>query len=100
MSAQMEKNHASECWLSLMDYAMKKELSLSTLRRHIKSKKVVFKLEGGRYFIYDDLPFEAVDTVGLFDKLKSTQTDLQKAQEEIAELKTLIAYYEERLPKG
>ena len=93
-------------WLSLMDYAMRTNLSLSTLRRYIKSKKVVYKLEGGRYFLWDegnavasfDAPESAVPAEAV--KLKTTQTDLQKAQEEIAELKTLIAYYEERLPKN
>ena len=92
-----------------MDYAMKKDLSSSTLWRCIKSKKVLFKLEGGRYFLWDESPTHSAShedraalmdhSNGLGDKLKSTMTDLQKAQEEIAELKTLIAYYEERLPK-
>jgi hypothetical protein len=91
MSAERDKDGESGRWLSLMDYAMKKNLSLSTLRRYIKAKKIPYKLEGGRYFLWDDLPTP---------QPKAAMTDLQKAQEEIAELKTLIAYYEERLPKN
>ena len=113
-------------WLSLMDYARKNELSLSTLRRYIKAKKVNFKLEEGRYLLWDEsesadsekplaAPVQTVspgfnsyveqfslqhsDRSVLLDQLKSTQCELQKTKEEVAELKTLIAYYEERLRK-
>jgi len=108
-------------WLSLMDYAQRKEISLSTLRRYIKANKVTYKLENGRYLLLDEAESQMIapvqaggpgfdsfvekfsqqhsDRVALLDQLKSTQCELQKTKKEVAELKTLIAYYEERLRK-
>lgn len=105
-------------WLPLMDYAIKKGVSLSTLRRYIKANKVQFRIENGRYLIFDDseeIPppqsykTARTDSVAtslvratsdeasmLQSRLKKTETDLQQAREEIAELKTLIALYEEK----
>ena len=82
-------------WISLMDYAMKKGVSLSTLRRHIKANKLTFKVDDGRYLLWDE---EAPPLSDGSQLLKLTQ-DLQRAQEEIAELKTLIALYEENVPE-
>lgn len=42
-------------WLSLFDYSMKHGLSLSTLRRRIKSESIQYKLENGKYFLLDDV---------------------------------------------
>lgn len=40
-------------WLPLNDYANRYKLSVSTVRRRIKSQKVKFKFDDGRYFIFD-----------------------------------------------
>lgn len=78
-----------------MEYAVNKSVSLSTLRRHIKSGKIQFKVESGRYLVLDaDAAPESPVTRGQTDLNRA----LQMAQEEIAELKTLIALYEERMP--
>jgi hypothetical protein len=79
-------------WIPLLEYALKKGVSLSTLRRHIKAGKIPFKVEDGRYLLFDDSKESTHPT------LVRVQEDLQRAQEEIAELKTLIALYEEKLP--
>lgn len=44
-----------ESWLPLNDYANRHRLSVSTVRRRIKSEKVKFRLDDGRYFILDDV---------------------------------------------
>src|SRR5690242_17272774 len=44
---------SSPRWISLMDYAMKTGLSLSTLRRYIKAKKVPYRVENGRYLLLE-----------------------------------------------
>jgi hypothetical protein len=44
-----------ESWLPLNDYANRYKLSVSTVRRRIKSQKVKFKLDEGKYFILDNL---------------------------------------------
>lgn len=110
-------------WIPLMDYAMKKGVSLSTLRRHIKANKVQYRVENGRYLLFveqgDEIltsrPAAASTTAPVTAMaqpepasvkmsaqsddylMAQLQTKLKKAQEEIAELKTLIAFYEESL---
>ncbi len=41
-------------WIPLNDYAIKHDISVSTLRRRIKSHKIQFKLEDGKYLIQED----------------------------------------------
>jgi hypothetical protein len=111
-------------WIPLMDYAMKKGVSLSTLRRHIKANKIQYRVENGRYLLFVEpgdailtpRPAVATKVAPVTAKAASPsstsvknpsqnddylmsqlQTKLKKAQEEIAELKTLIAFYEESL---
>jgi len=93
-------------WLSLMEYATRNDVSLSTLRRHIKACKVQYKTENGRYFIWDDQPAAisgrplqlqpAVAAPARDQTLEELKHQLQKAREEIAELKTLVAFYEDQ----
>lgn len=80
-----------------MEYAIKNGISLSTLRRHIKANKVTHKIEKGRYLLLDQA--FAVASVPVQDATVNRLTaELQRAYEEIAELKTLIALYEEKVP--
>lgn len=91
-------------WVPLVEYSAKRGVSLSTLRRYIKANKIKYKLENGRYLLYDDgKDFPSArrkrdESASLQKKLKKLESDLQKAHEEIAELKTLIALYEEKIP--
>ncbi len=83
-------------WLPLLEYARVKGVSLSTLRRYIKARRVNFKTENGRYLIYvDDLTKPAYQAAGIPNELSDLQIQLQRANEEIAELKMLVALYEE-----
>ena len=45
-----------EKWLPLNDYANRHQVSVSTLRRRIKSNKIKYKLEDGKYFLIEDSP--------------------------------------------
>lgn len=86
-------------WVPLMDYAVRIGVSLSTLRRHIKANKIAYRVEDGRYLVLDPTgePVQAKrSTAG---ELLELRAELQKAHEEIAELKTLIALYEEKIPE-
>ena len=94
-------------WIPLVEYAHKKGISLSTLRRHIKSGKIPYKTDQGRYLLFDDSDATSVSTSTGFASLKnpnlkaapsmeSLRLELQQAREEVAELKTLIAFYEEK----
>lgn len=120
-------------WVSLLEFAVKNGVSLSTLRRHIKAKKLQYKTEGGKYWVLDSetgLPPErnrhqyqhysqkqernrdqtpnqkifyesnAPQDYHIDNPLMKLKNELNKANEEIVELKTLIAYYEELLNSG
>lgn len=102
-----------------MDYAIKKGVSLSTLRRYIKANKIEYRVEKGRYMLPDEAelpPSLAMGGIGAIGFIHSKpaapslreapqppartlqlERDLQRAREEIADLKTLIALYEEKM---
>ena len=90
----------SVSWVPLMEYAIENDVSLSTLRRHIKAGKIPYKVEEGRYMLpaggATPATFSTSET-----ELRARVAELTRAlvcaHEEIAELKTLIAYYEERV---
>ena len=90
-----DQRQETKAWIPLMEYAIKKGISLSTLRRHIKANKLTYKVENGRYLLWD----EEADSTHLKTDYQKLEMDLKKAQEEIAELKTLIAFYEEKAPQ-
>ncbi len=99
-------DHDSGTWIPLMDYAMQNGVSLSTLRRYIKAGKVQFKSENGKYLILSSQPASIdwlrpseIDTApsGIEVRVSGLEVELKKAQEEISELKMLVALYEERL---
>lgn len=46
----------SQNWLLLTDYASKYRISVSTLRRRIKSHQIPFRFENGKYFLIDAAP--------------------------------------------
>lgn len=96
-----QRNKAIGTWIPLMEFAMKRNISLSTLRRHIKNGKVTFKIEGGRYLLWDNedhCSIASSDSKPSLESVSQLEKDLKQAQEEIAELKTLIALYEEYIP--
>lgn len=43
-------------WLSLTDYASKYRVSVSTLRRRIKSNQIPYRVVKGRYLVPDESP--------------------------------------------
>ena len=86
-------------WVPLMEYATRKGVSMSTLRRYIKADKIRYKLEHGKYLVWDDQPtvfLQETQKVPTF-AASGLERQLQQAREEIVELKTLIAFYEEQL---
>ena len=105
----MSRSVGTGAWLPLMEYSIKKGISLSTLRRYIKARKVEFRIENGRYLLFDDTADEAdspstsarglgMAADGNAALVTRLEQDLKRAREEIAELKTLIALYEETPP--
>jgi len=94
----------SEDWIPLVEFSVQKGISLSTLRRYIKANRIPWKLVEGRYLVMDDGTFVAPrnhdpksQNVGDIEaRLKNLEQELTAANEEIAELKTLVAFYEEK----
>jgi len=41
-------------WLPITEYSFKNKISISTIRRKIKSNTLKFKVESGKYFIMDE----------------------------------------------
>lgn len=97
-------------WIPLVEFSVQKGISLSTLRRYIKSNKIAWKLIEGRYLVMDDGSFiaprnhnghltENTDQTlheDMESRMKNLEATLMAANEEIAELKTLLAFYEEK----
>ncbi|NDD92998.1 hypothetical protein EBZ37_13065 [bacterium] len=103
----MSNDHEIENWIPLVEFSVKKGISLSTLRRYIKSNKIPWKLLEGRYLVLDDGTFTAPrnhdprlnipnSSEDMEARVKNIEQALNAAHEEIAELKTLVAFYEEK----
>lgn len=72
-----------ERWLPVIDYAVNNRVSISTLRRRIKSKTVEHRLENGRYLIRTE--FESDHPHDFHDE--GHRESLGMVQNLIAELK-------------
>jgi len=72
-------------WVPLLQFAARKGISMSTLRRRIKSNKIKYQLRNGRYFILDDVD-------AMMDP--EQQKIIYELKEEIADLKTLVRVLE------
>lgn len=63
----------SGVWLPLVEYSMKSGLSLSTIRRKIKTNSIPFRLEKGRYLIlFGEQPISGTTAAPLFDPPKKS----------------------------
>jgi hypothetical protein len=100
-------------WIPILDYAVLKGVSTSTLRRYIKANKIQYKIENGRYLLRSDTrprsePISrvaaaawdsagAADGISVFQRVRELEDKVLQAEEQIAELKMLVAIYEEKL---
>lgn len=89
-------------WLTIVDYASLKRVSISTVRRYIKSNRLKHKFEDGRYYIYvSDLskrvvldPAENREVLRLKLEVERLKSALKQKDEELCELKMLVMLYE------
>jgi hypothetical protein len=86
-------------WLSINDYSRFKNVSISTIRRHIKNNILKHKEENGKYFIY----FHSSERIQLKEEeellrvkleLELLRRQLKELSEENGELRMLINLYE------
>jgi uncharacterized protein (DUF342 family) len=112
----IQNEQQNENWVPLLDYAVLKGISTSTIRRYIKANKIEYKIVKGRYLLKSDtkLNHELLaannknltpnwdaqgvgESVQLFQRIRELEEELKKSREQISELKMLIAAYEEKL---
>ncbi|MEK7691884.1 MAG: hypothetical protein AAB425_12795 [Bdellovibrionota bacterium] len=100
-------------WVPILEYAVEKGVSISTLRRQIKSGRIRYRSDEGRYLVLDDgtppqlgaggrkhgaASLSSASLAGpTAESVEQLKRELARAREEVAELKTLIAVYEESL---
>lgn len=71
-------------WLPLAEYSMKHQVSISTLRRRIKSDDIKFRFDDGKYFILDEdsssvaIPEEHRPSLSSEVQNNSVQTNLMR----------------------
>lgn len=68
-------------WLPLAEYSMKHKVSISTLRRKIKAEDIQYRLDDGKYFIFDTGP----SSQSTFAEDKTTETHRPSLKSETSE---------------
>ena len=91
-------------WLSITDYSRYKNVSISTIRRHIKTNIVKYKEENGKYFIYvpsteklKQRGDEEILKIKL--ELELLRSQVRELREENNELRMLVDLYERNQQK-
>ncbi len=97
-------NATEGVWLSINDYSRYKNVSISTIRRHIKNNIVKHKEENGKYFIYvpstEKLKLrEEEEQLKLKLETELLRTQIRQLREENNELKMLVELYEKQNQK-
>lgn len=88
-------------WLSITDYSLYKKVSISTIRRHIKTNILKYREEDGKYFIYvassDRVKLkEEEETLRIKLELELLRTQVRQLREENNELRMLVELYENK----
>lgn len=98
-------NATEGVWLSINDYSRYKNVSISTIRRHIKTNILKHKEENGKYFIYvpstEKLRLrEEEEILKVRLELELLRSKLRQLREENNELKMLVDIYEKDTKKN
>ena len=84
-------------WLTIQEYSNKHRVSISTLRRRIKSKSIEYSFKDGKYLIRDDGEIKD-EKISSFSEMKDLyQKDLEQKQEKILRLENQIKQKERRI---
>ena len=95
-------NATEGVWLSINDYSRYKNVSISTIRRHIKTNILKHKEENGKYFIYipssDRIKLrEDEEILKIKLEMELLRSRLREVLEENNELKMLVEIYESQI---
>lgn len=81
-------------WLSILDYASVKKVSISTIRRSIKAGHVKYKEENGKYFIWTREINVQKEELSLKMENEFLKRRNRELEEEINDLRMLLQVYE------
>ncbi len=92
-------------WLSITDYSLYKKVSISTIRRHIKSNILKHKEEDGKYLIYvassERVKLKSdEENLRIKLELELLRSQIRHLSEENNELKMLVELYESSTEKS
>ena len=83
-------------WLPLAEYSMKHQVSISTLRRRIKSDEVKFRFDDGKYLILDEDPtkvaFAEEHRPSLKSEVQKNSAQATQDREAIVDRQTNISF--------
>lgn len=89
-----------ENWYSIDDYARLHNISISTIRRRIKSNTIEFRMNDGKYFLKSNIVHESAD-LSAFAKIKELNEEIRNLKEMLVQvtkenddLRTLVSFYE------
>ena len=85
-------------WLTILEYSCYREVSVSSVRRYIKSNKVKYRLEKGKYLIFvskENWKLKKIkERSFLEERLINAQKKNEILKEENSDLRMLITLYE------
>ena len=89
-------------WLTINDYSQFKNISISTIRRHIKANLVKWKNIEGKYHIWTASKPEDIETRKEGEihsyrlEIQRLELENRKLSEELSELRMLVNIYEDQ----
>lgn len=90
----------SDAWLPIQEYSNFRGLSISTVRRYIKTDRIKYKKVNGKYLIWEPHYFakeEKLDvTVALRIRIEELEKELRKSNLKVDELTMLVKIYEDK----
>lgn len=95
-----EKMNQDGIWLSILDYATAKKVSISTIRRSIKSGHVKYKEESGKYFIWTKETTITKEELSLKLENEFLKKRIRELEEENNDLKMLLNVYEDQTTRN
>ncbi len=84
-------------WLSIFDYSLKTDTSISTVRRRIKEKKIEFKKEKGKFWIWFKSEPATLSAKYYQEKLNEYASQIERLERENSELKKMLRFREQRI---
>lgn len=88
-------------WLTIAEYSRLRKISVSTIRRHIKSSILKHKMEDGKYYVYaskerlEKCTLPEMEVERLIRENLELKKQLKLLQEERDELSMLTRLYEQ-----